>query len=158
MRRGRCLLTVLLSACSGDPARDHGPAPGADHQSTVRAAMDRVLGARHELDGSPAYRFAAPKQDRVARWLFEPEVEGRSHEFGYVYGWSVEFWVTPRYVGYTEQPQSHKMAFFVDGRLAGLFAEGTRNAPLELDRWAPDWVDMDGAPAGAGRALRASVR
>jgi hypothetical protein len=115
--------------------------------------MDRVLGERYELDGLPSYRFAAPVQDRVARWHFEFEVPGKAHSFGDVRGWRVDFWVTPRYVGYPPQPESRRMAFFGAGRLRGIFSPGAGTAPLALDRWAASWVDEDWQPGG-GAAQR----
>jgi hypothetical protein len=141
MRAARTILVACLAACHRDEPRDYGRAPAADHQETVRTTMDGVLDQRYRLEEPSAYRFAAPEQDRVARWLFEGETEGRPQPFGYVYGWRVEFWVKPRYAGYPSQPEAHMMAFFVDGRLRGLFGEGTRNGPLELDKWSPSWVD-----------------
>ena len=77
----------------------------------------------------------------MAQWHWEPQEDGRTHAFGYRHGWCVDVWVTPRYVGYPEQPTAHKMAFFRDGKLRGLFSEGRRAAPLDLDAWAPMWVD-----------------
>ena len=149
----RTALCVLLATAACGRSRAHGPAPAADHQATIRAAMDRVLDEHYRLEAPSAYRFAAPAPDRVARWLFDPEVEGRHHEFGYRYGWRVEFWVTPSYAGYPTQPESHRMAFFADGQLRGLFADGGNQAPLELDRWEAAWVDhgWQPSPAAAGR-------
>jgi hypothetical protein len=155
--RLRCALLPLLAACGG-AARDHGPAPDAEHQATVRAAVERMLGERHELDGTPACRFAAPVPDRVPRWHFEPEVEGKPHSFGNVYGWRVDVWVTPSYVGYPAQPEAQRMAFFAEGRLRGLFAPGGGSAPLELDRWSALWVDPDWQPVGAGGAPQQPAR
>lgn len=142
-RRQLLLLVALgaLPSCGRQPAKDHGPAPSADHQATVRAVMDRVLDSKYRLDGSPAYRFAAPAHEQVAKWLFEPEREDRSHSIGFAYGWGVGFWVTPRYVGYPEQPEAHRMAFFSNGQLRGIFADGPSGAPLELARWSAIWVD-----------------
>src|SRR5688572_14691039 len=65
----------LLSACSHE-VRDHGPAPDASHQATVREAMDRALDKKNRLEQPSAYRFAAPAQDRVARWHFDQVPEG----------------------------------------------------------------------------------
>ena len=136
------LLSILsLAACGGEPARDPGPAPADGHEAAVRAVVDRVLGERYELDGAPAYRFAAPAKGRVARWLFEPHEDGKSHSFGYVHGWCVDFQVTPSYVGYPPQPEAARMAFFVDGTLRGVFGPSRNSAPLELDRWYAVWVD-----------------
>jgi hypothetical protein len=142
-RRWWLPVALALAACRGQPVKDHGPAPAADHQATVRAVMDRVLDGKYRLDGAPAYRFAAPAPERVASWLFEPEIEGRSLAIGFAYGWGVGFWVTPRYVGYPEQPEGHRMAFFSNGRLRGIFVDGPGNGPLELDRWCAVWVDPD---------------
>src|SRR5580765_722584 len=146
MRAAWTTLALCLAACHHDAPKDYGPPPAADHQETVRTTMDGVLDQRYRLEEPSAYRFAAPAQDRVARWLFDEQPQGRAQPFGprqsiYVYGWCVEFWVKPSYVGYPSQPESHKMAFFVGGRLRGLFCEGTRNGPLELDKWCPSWVD-----------------
>ena len=134
------LLLPLLAACHREP-KDYGPPPQAGHQELVRAAMDRVFDARYRLEQPSDYRFAAPAQDRVAYWLFEPQQDGRSHQFGYLYGWCVAFHVTPHYRGYPPQPESHRMAFFADGKLRGLFAAASGNAPLDLDKWSADWTD-----------------
>ena len=149
MRAATCVLLAAASACRGSVTKDHGPPPGADHQATVRAVLDRVLDEPYRLDGAPDYRFAPPVPDRIARWHFEPQVEGRSHSFGYHHGWRVDFRVTPRYVGCPPQPESTRMAFFADGRLRGIFAAGGGNAPLELDRWSVVWVDEDWQPGSA---------
>ena len=151
----RFLLLFPLTACHR-AAKDYGPPPPAEHQALVRTAMDGVFDARYRLEHPSDYRFAAPVQDRVAYWLFEPEAPpGRSQTFGYLYGWCVEFWVTPHYRGYPAQPESHRMAFFGDGRLRGLFAAGLGNAPLDLDKWSPDWTDRAWAATKApGRAVR----
>jgi hypothetical protein len=145
MRTGACAFLCLVSACGG---RDHGPPPDADHQTTVRAAMDRVLDGMYRLESPSEYRFAAPVQDKVARWHFEPQVDGQTHDFGYLYGWRVDFWVTPHYAGYPPQPESHRMAFFGGGGLRGLFSQGTGNAPLDLARWSATWVDPEWPEAG----------
>jgi hypothetical protein len=152
----RCAITAVLlslSACGSRP-KDHGPPPGPEHQSDVRAAMDRRLGSNYRLAEPSAYRFTAPVKDRVAYWLFEPEVPGRNHSFGNVYGWRVDFQVKPHYVGYPEQPESPRMAFFVDGELRGLFIAGGGNAPLGLDKWEALWVDPDWQPARPAAAPR----
>jgi len=145
----RMLLLVAMSACGDQPARDHGPVPAADHQAKVRELVDRVLDERHRLDGPSTYRFAAPVRDRVARWLFDAESQGQPQALGYVYGWSVEFWVTPRYLGYPVQPQSRRMAFFAAGQLRGIFSAGPGSAPFELDKWTALWVDVAWQPGRA---------
>jgi hypothetical protein len=147
------LLALLATAACGRLKKNYGPAPAADHQATIRTEMDRVLDGMYRLEGPSAYRFAEPVRDRVARWLFDPQIAGRAHEFGYRYGWRVDFWVTPRYVGYPPQPESQRMAFFADGGLRGLFSDGGNDAPLELNRWSTTWVDRGWAPspAAAGR-------
>src|SRR5262249_23201693 len=138
------LLLAAASACRNDGSRqDAGPPPAADQLSQVRTLQDQLFARSYRLDGPPAYRFAEPVQDRVARWHFEPEGQ---QPLGYCHGWCVEYWVTPGYAGYPKQPESHRMAFFCDGRLRGLFTEGLRNAPLDLDRWAPSWVDTTWRP------------
>jgi hypothetical protein len=154
MRPLSCLLFVLASACGSGLAKDPGPAPGADHQVEVRAAIARVLGEKYRLDGAPACRFAEPVPDKVARWHFDPQVPGQPNAFGYAYGWRVDFWVTPRYVGYPQQPESPRMAFFSDGRLRGIFWPGGDNAPLELDKWSPAWVDREWHPPRKGTGER----
>jgi hypothetical protein len=139
----RFLLLALLPACGdgGAPTNPVGPPPGPDHQELVRAKVQEVLESRPDLDGTATgFRFAAPAKDRVAKWHFAPETSG-TRELGYFHGWRVDYWYTPEYVGYPEQPERHEMAFFGDGQLRGIFAEGVGNAPLELDRWHASWVD-----------------
>ena len=148
MRRPACVLLLLsAAACSGGlPKKDPGPAPGPDHQEQVRHLVDGLLDAKYHLEAPSRYRFEAPTPGRVARWHFDPQVEGRPGEFGYVHGWCVEFRVTPSYVGYPEQPESQRMAFWIEGKLRGIFLPGPRNAPLELDRWVTGWVDESWHP------------
>jgi hypothetical protein len=146
MRRDLGLILVLCAACGGGPPPDPGPPPPAGHEAAVRAVLDRVLDDRYRLDGAPSYRFAAAVPGRVARWHFEPQDDGRTHSFGYCHGWCVAFHVRPRYVGYPEQPETARMAFFAGGELRGIFADGLGNAPLELDRWHADWVDETWRP------------
>ena len=135
-------LLPLLAACSGRLAgKDCGPPPRPGHQEQVRAMLDGIFNGRYRLEQASDYRFAEPVQDRVASWHWERVPEGHSHALGYRHGWRVDFWVTPHYAGYPEQPESQRMAFFGDGELRGIFGAGCCNAPLELDRWAPDWVD-----------------
>ena len=143
------LLLVSASACGGGrlPPKDPGPPPLADHQQQVRDLVERLLDAKYRLDGPSTYRFDAPAPGRVARWHFEPQIEGQSHQFGYEHGWCVEFRVTPSYVGYPAQPESHRMAFYAGGQLRGIFTTGLRNAPLELDKWSACWVDESWQPA-----------
>jgi hypothetical protein len=143
----RFLLLALLSACGDSSApKDVGPPPGPDHQELVRAKVQEILESKPDLDGSAkGFHFAAPEKDRVAKWHFAPETTG-THEFGYVHGWRVDYWYTPEYVGYPAQPERHEMAFFGDGQLRGIFAEGGGNAPLELDRWHASWVDRSWNP------------
>ena len=146
---------LLAAACGGEPpARDPGPPPGDGHRDAVRVVVDRLLGERYELDGAPSYRFAAPVADRVARWHFEPHLDGEPHAFGYVHGFRVDLWVTPSYVGYPPQPEKPRMAFFTDGALRGVFAPGGDGAPLELDRWAALWVDPGFSPDDGARPAR----
>jgi hypothetical protein len=149
------LLLLFVSSCGGSvPVKDPGPPPGPDHQEQVQQYSEGLLSQKHRLAGPSAYRFDAPVQGRVARWHFDPEVEGQPQQVGYVHGWCVEFHVTPNYVGYPEQPESHRMAFFADGGLRGIFLVGLRRAPLELDRWASSWVDPDWQPTANAQPPR----
>jgi hypothetical protein len=137
----------LLAACSGRLApKDCGPPPPPDHQGQVRVMLDGILDGRHRLEQASDYRFAEPVKDRVASWHWQRVAEGEAYAFGYRHGWRVDFWVTPHYAGYPEQPESQRMAFFGDGELRGIFSPGCRQAPVELDRWAPDWVDFRWLP------------
>jgi hypothetical protein len=146
-RSPRVPLLALLASCGGsEPGNPPGPPPGPDHQELVRAKVQEILEAKPDLEGSAtAFRFAPPERDRVARWQFAPETSG-PHELGYFHGWRVDYWYTPEYVGYPEQPERHEMAFFGDGQLRGIFAEGRGNAPLELARWHACWVDRTWQP------------
>jgi len=157
VRHGILLFPALLSACTRGGVEDHGPAPAADHEAAVRAVMDRVLGERYELDGLPSYRFAAPVQDRVARWHFEPEVPGKAHSFGDVRGWRVDFWVTPRYVGYPPQPESRRMAFFGAGRLRGIFSPGRGTRRWRWTGGRRRGSTRTGSPVGAMRSASRRV-
>ncbi len=144
----RVLLLALLSSCgdSSAPYNEPGPAPGPDHQELVRAKVQEILAAMPDYDASAtAFRFGKPEKDRVARWHFEPQTRA-THELGYFHGWRVDYWYTPEYVGFDEQPERHEMAFFGDGQLRGIFAEGPGNAPLELDRWHASWADRTWRP------------
>jgi len=132
-----------LAACgAGAASNDPGPQPGAGHREIVRErveAIDREQvspGAR-----ATGFEIGAPVLDDIPRWHFEPETPGQSHEFASLRGWRVDFRYTPEFPGYPEQPERTGMAFFIDGRLRGIFAEGGGNAPLGLDRWSARWVD-----------------
>jgi hypothetical protein len=141
---------LVLAACSSPlPPRDHGPPPGPDHEVQVRVMLDGIFDQRYRLEQASDYRFAEPVRDRVASWHWERVPEGQSHALGYRYGWRVDFRVTPHYAGYPPQPESPRMAFFADGELRGIFGDGCRQAPLDLDRWAPDWVDLRWHPKAA---------
>lgn len=143
-------LAALLAGCSDEqPPRDLGPAPDGSYRQRVQERQDEVFAARYELEGPSTFRFADPAPGRVARWHWEPQEDGRSHSLGYRHGWCVEFWVRPDYRGFPEQPESHRMAFFAGGALRAIFAEGCRNAPLELDRWSPEWLGPDWEPPTA---------
>jgi hypothetical protein len=133
---------VLAAACSrSSPApKVIAPLP-ADHQSAIALRTDDVANSKYRLASGSTFRFAPPVQGRVATWHWHPQVDGRSHAFGYHHGWCVDYWFTPDYEGYPEQPEAQRMAFFADGELRGLFAPGSRNAPLELDKWCVVWVD-----------------
>lgn len=145
-RNAGVVLLVLACACGSDtPAPDPGPQPAAEHQQQVSTLQDQVLAKMYTLEGPSTYRFAKPAPDRIVRWHFE--AERQTHALGYYHGWAVEYWVTPRYVGYPKQPESHRMAFFADGQLRGLFTEGLGNAPLELDKWSAAWIDKAWRPA-----------
>lgn len=143
MKGRAALVLAVLVSCSDAMRTDPGKPPDADHASAIRTRLDEVLARKHDLAGPSAYRFATPVPDRVATWHWEPQEDGRPHALGYRHGWRVDFWITPRYVGYPEQPESVRMAFFGDGQLRGIFVEGGGNAPLELDKWSPVWVDPD---------------
>ena len=156
MRRLACVLLVLFASACGHklPVKDPGPPPQAEHQEQVQHHVEGLLNEKHRLAGPSTYRFEAPVKGRVARWHFDPQVEGQPQEFGYVHGWCVEFHVTPSYVGYPEQPESHRMAFWAEGELRGIFLVGLRRGPLELDKWASWWVDPDWQPAGRAQPPR----
>jgi hypothetical protein len=144
----RVLLLALLASCgkSSAPYNLPGPAPGPDHQEAVRAKVQELLDGNPKLDGTAtAFRFAPPKEDRVARWHFEPQ-SSEPHKLGYFHGWRVDYWYTPEYEGYPEQPERHEMAFFGEGQLRGIFGEGAQNAPLELDKWEASWADRTWQP------------
>lgn len=145
--RARVLLLALVASC-GDgvkPANPPGPPPAADHQELVRAKVQEILDGKDPAGTPTGFRFGAPATDRVARWHFGPET-ARTHDLGYYHGWRVDYWYTPEYEGYPEQPERHEMAFFGDGRLVGIFAEGRGDAPLGLDKWHADWVDRSWRP------------
>ena len=150
MRNSTLVWTVLVAACGrAEPApKAVAPLP-ADHEITVAATNDRVIEERYELASPSTFRFAEPVEGRVAVWHWEPHVEGKSHSFGYHHGWCVDYWFTPDYEGYPEQPESYRMAFFGEGHLRGIFVEGSRNAPLELDKWDEIWVDPTWPPRAA---------
>jgi hypothetical protein len=149
------LLLFLATACGGKlSVKDSGPAPAEDHQEQVQLRVEGLLNEKHRLAGPSTFRFEAPVKGRVARWHFEPEFEGQPQSLGYVHGWCVEFHVTPNYVGYPEQPESHRMAFYSEGELRGIFLVGLRRAPLELDKWASWWVDPDWHPNGSAQPPR----
>jgi hypothetical protein len=152
MPRRVVLGALLLTACGADRVRmPNTPPPSVDDlQATVPATLDRVLGARYPLDAPSVYRFAEPVPGRVASWHWEPQQEGHVHTLGYRHGWCVDFWFTPSYAGYPAQPEVLRMAFVADGKLRGIFAAGSGNAPVELDKWSPDWVDSTwSSPASA---------
>lgn len=132
---------VVMAACSGNAELDPGPAPAAGYQHEIRTAVARVLEAHYELAQPPDCRFASPQPGSVARWHWEPQTDGYVHSLGNVRGWCIDFWFTPRYVGYPTQPEVRRMAFFAGGRLRGIFALGDGQAPLGLDRWDAVWVD-----------------
>lgn len=144
---------VLLVACEvGEESNDPGPRPGADIESEVRSRIGSILMQGQPHGSATGFRFAQPKKDRVARWLFEPEIEGQPHAFGCFTGWRIDFWYTPVYDGCPEQPERHDMALFGDGKLRGLFGEGSGNAPLQLDQWHVRWVDTSWMPIPDPRA------
>lgn len=147
----------VLAACEGgDASNDPGPKPGADVESEIRSRIGGLL-QQAQPHGSPTgFRFAQAKRDQVARWLFDPEEDTRPHAFGYFTGWRIDFWYTPEYEGYPEQPERHDMAFYGDGKLRGLFAEGGGNAPLQLDQWSPRWADTSWKPIPDPRDVAAN--
>lgn len=144
-------ILAALAACSGSSELAPGPAPADGYQQAVRVAVARLLEANYELSQPLDCRFAAPAPGWVARWHWEPQTDGYVHSAGKVRGWCIDFWFTPHYVGYPAQPEAHRMAFFADGRLRGIFARGDGRAPIGLDRWDAVWVDhtWQGAAAPA---------
>lgn len=153
MTRLPTLFVAVLAACSKPPApKPEEPPLAANHQSAIRLLVDHVVGERYELASPSQFRFAAPVRDRVASWHWEEQEEGKTYAFGYRHGWRVDFWWTPDYEGYPEQPEHHRMAFFADGELRGVFLEGGNKGPLELDKWHPVWVDMGWQPRTAQSA------
>ena len=149
----------LLAACSiEEKGNDPGPAPAADHQELVRGKLFEILQARSPRGRPTELRFEAPVLDKVARWHFDVEIPGQPYEFGQVHGWKVEYWYTPEYDGYPEQPQHHEMAFFGDGQLRAIFSEGLASAPFDLDQWHKDWADPSWHPLPDTRMQRASSR
>ncbi|HZN40357.1 MAG TPA: hypothetical protein VFD82_16240 [Planctomycetota bacterium] len=133
------LCLVWLSAC-GDSAPKLPPLR-ADHQEVIRMQNDGLINQKYRIAGPSAFRFAAPVQDRVALWHWEPQVDGRKHSFGYHHGWRVDYWFKPDYEGYPEQPESSRMAFFADGELRGIFSESNQTTPLDLGKWDRIWTD-----------------
>jgi hypothetical protein len=150
--------TLLASCDFGEKGNDPGPAPAADHQEQVGAKMFQILQQRSPRGTPTALRFDAPVLDKVARWHFDVEIPGQAYEFGSVNGWKVEFWYTPEYDGYPPQPEHHQMAFYGGGQLRAIFSEGCGNAPFELDKWHPDWVDPSWHPLPDHRTQAASSR
>jgi hypothetical protein len=147
---------ALLSACEGgDTSNDPGPKPGADVESEVSSRIGQILQRNQPRASAKGFRFAQPKKDQVARWLFDPEEDARPHAFGYFTGWRIDFWYTPEYESYPEQPERHDMALYGDGKLRGLFAEGVGDAPLQLDQWSPRWVDTTWKPVPDPRDVAA---
>ena len=143
------LVFALLSGCTGGVSapNDPGPAPGADHQEQVRERVGRLLQENIEHKGTATnFRFAEPVLDNIPRWHFDPEIEGQPYQFGIISGWRVDFYFTPQYVGFPQQPERHEMAFFGNGKLRGIFGEGCGNAPFGLDKWDASWVDESWRP------------
>jgi hypothetical protein len=150
---------ALLAACNVEEGgNDPGPAPAASDQEEVGTTMFEILQRRSPRGTPTGLRFEKPVKDKLARWHFDVELPGQPYEFGWVNGWKVEFWYTPEYDGYPPQPEHHQMAFYGDGRLRAIFSEGLGTAPLELDRWHPDWVDSTWHPLPDRRLQRASAR
>ncbi len=145
----RLSAVLLLAACGREPPVPEEPRLAAHHQAMIRELVDRVVGEQYELASPSRFRFAEPVRDRVASWHWEEKEDGKTHAFGYRHGWRVDFWWTPDYEDYPEQPESCRMAFFGEGRLRGIFVEGSRAAPLELDRWDSLWVDPTWPPRAA---------
>src|SRR5262245_35900851 len=103
---------VAAAACSHEPADGpHLPPLRGDHQDVIREMNDQVISEHYELEAPSQFRFAVPEEGRVASWHWEPHVDGRPHALGYRHGWCVEYWFTPDYEGYPEQPESYRMAF-----------------------------------------------
>jgi hypothetical protein len=114
--------------------------PPADHQEQVRAVMNHIL----RDDGSARYRFAAPVRSRLPRYLFDPDVPGKPHRFGYVHGWRVDLWVTAKST--YERGERPYMAFFREGQFAGIFTENrVQSEPMELDKWCALHLPAAGA-------------
>jgi hypothetical protein len=149
-----CALACLVLPACGDRAPELPPLR-PDHQEVIRFMNDGLINQNYRIAGASAFRFAAPVQDRVALWHWEPHVDGRSHSFGYHHGWRVDYWFKPNYEGYPEQPESSRMAFFAEGELRGIFCASHQPTPLELGKWDRIWTDpLWGRPRAPGAAPR----
>ncbi|HZN37921.1 MAG TPA: hypothetical protein VFD82_03910 [Planctomycetota bacterium] len=130
MRTLSLAMLVTLCACTRKVVSDPGPLPPADHQEQVRAVMNRIL----KDDGTARYRFAAPERYRLRRSLFDSDVPGQPPKFGHVHGWRVDVFVTAKNT--YQRGETPYMAFFSEGKFAGIFAENrVQNAPAEIDKW-----------------------
>jgi hypothetical protein len=114
--------------------------PPSDHQEQVRAVMSSIL----KDDGTARYRFGVPVRSRLPRHLFDPDVPGQPHRFGYVHGWRVDLWVTAKST--YERGETPYMAFFREGQFAGIFRENrVQSEPMEFDKWCALHLPAAGA-------------
>lgn len=141
------LTALVLVALCGACARtedDGGPPPGDDHQAAIRdqRTPDPKKHMGFEYDGEPTYKFAAPVRCEFPKHLFQEVVPGKPQGFGIVRGWSVDFWVTEKYVGMAEYPEAKYTAFFRDAKLRGIFRENPMNRGF-FDKWIVSSVDLE---------------